>query len=577
MDKKRRIGSGPYYSFNDYVNLKTEDFPEEKAVYLSRLGINELTDQGIGGSLHDFVHSDVFPFQNPPDPEFQRKVKAMSALCKKHGIGQYLFFSEPTLARIPGNIEDYPEEALGMVNRPWGNPRLDRTLCVSSPIVQEHLRSMMKKLVREYPDIKGVQFYNMDGNTWLCTPELCERCRKVCTDSPADEYNPWETQAALVTLLSEAAREERPDFDFRLWGAVHYHGERFDKMIHAARGYTSLVCAWNGSDRDVMIPNNFQPDPAFLISKEVCKERGIPFYMLCEMNNIEQTPKSLPFPFHVCDTLEKCAKWGAENITEIFGIIPEHNPINAIVAKDFAGGDPAEFLANLASRQFGKEAGKLMYLAWVEMKKAFDVWNDLEFSPLSGSQHKLSIGTCVALPDAVLPDVVDKFNEILEILTRVEPWRAENYDRLKKPAFLEKFREMSAHLGKAAELAKEAASKSSEKELIEVCYYKEDARPTQMEYAELNSNSIALAYEISHQRCSMLSAYNLLTGGSIGDYHKLIEEDIAIQEDFIGLLNSFLEMKPCYTRTGMTEQEISDLLDNVGKKIEKLKLFLKSS
>ena len=65
----RKRGSGPYYSFNKYANLSTEDFPEEKAAYLSRLGINQLTDQGVGGYWEQFMHSDVFPFQTPPKPD----------------------------------------------------------------------------------------------------------------------------------------------------------------------------------------------------------------------------------------------------------------------------------------------------------------------------------------------------------------------------------------------------------------------------------------------------------------------------------------------------------------------------
>src|SRR5690606_25901011 len=104
-------------------------------------------------------------------------------------------------------LADYPPEALGTVRRPWGGDAngLSRTLCVNSPIVQEHLRNIIRKLVREYPAVKGAYVYNMDIASWICTPELCERCAVACTDSPPDVYNPWESQAKMVTLLAEAA------------------------------------------------------------------------------------------------------------------------------------------------------------------------------------------------------------------------------------------------------------------------------------------------------------------------------------------------------------------------------------
>jgi len=114
----------------------------------------------------------------------------------------------------------------------------------------------------------------MDASAWLCTPALCDRCRAVCTDSPPNEFTPWETQAKLVTLLAAAAHEENPGFHFRFWGAIHYHGRQFDKMIHAAQGYDSLLSSWNGSDRTVMIPDAAELDPAFILSEEVWPTTG---------------------------------------------------------------------------------------------------------------------------------------------------------------------------------------------------------------------------------------------------------------------------------------------------------------
>jgi hypothetical protein len=455
---------------------------------------------------------------------------------------------------------------------------------------------MMRKLVREYPDIKGVQFYNMDGDCWLCTPGLCERCKKVCTDIPPDEYNPWETQARLVTLLAEAAHAENPDFEFRFWGSVHYHGERFDKMIHAAQGYNSLLSCWNASDRGVMVPDSGELDPTFIISRKICEERAVPLYMIFEFNNLESIPRSLPFPFHVCDALKKFERWGVKYLTEIYGLIPEHNSINALVTREFQWNpdqSPEEFLTSLSVRQFGDLAGPWMYKAWKEMEKAFDVWNDMQFGPLDGSQAYLSIGTAVGPPSPILPDIIKSYTYEIEIRTNVEPWRADWYQKFKEKAFLDKMVQMNAHLSQAAEHAKKSVSTASDKELIVICSYEGvSGRPTRKEYAELNYAPLAIADALCRQRCNMLRAYHLLTeienARAAGDeksargkeklnqYHELIREDIGVQEDFCKLLVGFAAMRPCYTRTSLSDKEVSDLLLTTRAKIDTLKRFLES-
>jgi len=598
----RKRGSGPQYSFNAYVNLAVEDFPEEKAAYLSRLGINQLTDQGIGASLHDFVDSDVFPFQEskadprgiqPRPVDFRRKVKAMSALCQKYGIDHYIFLSEPVVPTAVGRVEDYPKEALGAVKRPWGGSKegSDLTLCVSSPIVQRHLRHMMGKFVREYPDVKGVIFYNMDMHHWICTPDLCSRCKAVCTDSPGDVYNPWETQANLITLLADAAHEESPSFDFRLWGAVHYHGERFEKMIHAAKGYNSLLAGWSASDRSIMVPDAAVRDPAFIITQQVCEERGIPAYVAFEFNNLETVPKSLGFPFHAVDALQKFKRWGVTNTTEIYGVVPEHNSINALVLKEFQWNpdqNPKEVLADLSRRQFGREAGKWMYRAWEEVEKGFDSWNDLQFGPLDGSQFYLSMGTTVALLKPVVPTTADDYG-YLEILTKVEPWRAEGYQKFKSKEFQQNMHRMSAHLAKAAEHAKKAVAAASDREPVATaCYPGTGSRPTQREYAELNYASIALANALCRQKRDMVDAFHLLTElesargagnekvvkGKRRQHHELVRGHIVLQEQFRELLQGFSKMEPCYSRTSLTAREIADLLAVTNVKIGMLQDFL---
>jgi len=592
----RKRGSAPEYYWNP-INSTTEDLPEAKAAYLSRMGVNQWTDQGSGGGgLNDFVTSDLFPFQDPPKADYQRKIRLMASLCKKYGIDFYPFLNEPVLPSMAGDLSKYPQETLGTVKRPWGGGEngIERTLCVSSPLVQQNLQNMMRKFVREYPDVKGVQLYNMDISAWLCTPELCDRCKATCKDSPANAFNPWETQAKLATLLAEAAHDENPDFDFRFWGAIHYHGAHFEKMIHAAKGYSSLISAWTGSDRTVMVPAAAILDPAFTVSRQVCEEQSLPLYMVCETNNLEMIPRSLPFPFDVCNALKQYKDWGVKYIEEGAGPVPDHNTINALVTREFQWNpeqNPEKFLAELSVRQFGKTSGKLMYRAWKEMEKAFHVWDDAESVPfpLAGSQFHLSMGTLFGVPPAIVPDIVDYYDNIIGILTNVEPWLAEGYQEYKTRDFLEKVNSMNRHFARAAGHAEKAVAAASDREFIDIYYY--DAaggRPTCKEYAELNYAPMAIAEAVCTQRCNMIHAYILLAelkqARTAGDeksaaktedrYHELIREDIGVQERFRTLLGGFAQMQPCYTRTTLMDKEIADLVSVTTEKIAKLNEFV---
>jgi len=593
----RKRGSGLHYT-DVIFNAELEVFPEEKAIYLSRLGINQMTDQGIGGTLGKFVRSDVFAFKPAPDPEFQQRAKEMMAVCKKYGIDSYIYLVEPTLEPLADGFASYPEEALGTVRPPWGGDEetgLKRTLCVHSPLAQDYLREMMQKLVREYPDLKGIQLYNLDIGSWLCTPELCERCKAVSTQSPPDAFNPVESQATLVALLSDAAHAERADFDLKFWSTVHYHGEVFEKTMDAARGYDSLMSSWTGSDRSVMVPDAAERTTTCVITQEVGRERAVPFYMLAEFNNFEMLPKSLPFPFHVADALKKYKQWDAENLTEIFGIAAEHNTINALATKAFEW-DPEQpvdgFLADLSRRQFGEAAGELAYQAWEEMEEAFDVWNDVQGPPfpLQGSNFHVKIGTAIGgLPPAILPTIVEYYDSMIEILTNVEPWLAAGYQEHKTKAFLEKMALMNDHLAQAAKYAKDAIAVASHEEFIDITYYEgATGRPTCKEYAELHYAPIAIANALCTQRVNILRAYHILTemeaARSAGEdakaqemenlYHDLVRQDIAQLEQFCALLTGFSQMQPCYTRTSLTEQEITDHLAFTQAKISELKAYL---
>ena len=124
-------------------------------------------------------------------------------------------------------------------------------------------------------------------------------------------------------------------------------------------------------------------------------------------------------------------------------------------------------------------------------------------------------------------------------------------------------------------------------ELIGICEYRGDPVPTRREYAELNYGPIAIANVYCQLRCDMLRAYHQLKeinqADAAGDnttarerrneYYELIGQDIAIRKDFIRLLDRFAAMRPCLTRTSLSEVGIAHQIAYMNAEIAKMEEY----
>ncbi len=570
------------------------ELTEEKVEYYARLGMNGCIDGGgESWELTRFVTSDIFPFQKLPNAALQHRISTISALFQKYGIDYHIMLWEPLLPRVAAEIGDYPAEALGTVKRPWGGDAegKDRTLCVSSPIVQQHYRSLVGKFVREYPAVKGFLFYNLDGNSWLCTPGLCPRCEAVCHDSPPDTPHPWETQAILTDLIAQEARAVRADFKFIHW-ISHFHDEQAEKLVRTSREYSALAYGVKNGDHDVMISDAVQPGGSeFQMLQEVSAEKGAAFHAIYAANAHEVVPNGLPYPFQVADAVKKLTRWNVRHYSGT-GPIPYFNQINALVEKEFLWNpsqDPERFISDLAQRQFGDDAGKLMYDAWREIQSGMEVWNDLVQHPLCGSQTHLGLGFSYFTNDrAPLPEIVKYYDDTMDIFIRVEPFRAEGFNRYKSKEFLEKFRTQRVHLTKAAELSRQAIEQADALSSIDFAYYTEVGVPTKKQYAELNHGPIAIAEAYCRLRVNMLEAYHLLkeieaakqahdsstVAAKERAYHDVLREDIRIRTEFIDLMLRFSALTPTLTRSGLSEKGIAFQIEHMTREIEKMNAYL---
>lgn len=217
------------------------------------------------------------------------------------------------------------------------------------------------------------------------------------------------------------------------------------------------------------------------------------------------------------------------------------------------------------------------------------VWNDLVQHPLCGSQTHLSLGFSYFISArAILPDLVRSYDDTIDILTRVEPFRARDFARYQERTFLERFQSMGVHLAKAAELSRQAVELADPREPIGLAHYPGVAVPTKRAYAELNHAPIAIADTFCRLRTNMLAAYHLLkeidAATAAGDtalaagkeraYHALIHEDIAVRTRFIALLTKFSTMNPALTRTSLSEAGIAKQIAYMETEIARMNTYL---
>lgn len=595
--RKRSDALGHYHNARTY-NFGNDVIDDRKAEYLARLRINQFCAcfdcSDFGNHLSDFVHSDVFPFMRQPSPEAVSKLRDTAATLSKYGIDYIMMTWEPTIPSLFAPVEAYPVEALGTVHRPWGGDEnhMDRTLCINSPLVQDHYRNIIGKFIRQFPDVKGLFLYNMDGGSWLCTPELCPRCREALVDSDPTAFNPWENQAKLVTLISEAAHEANPDFTINFWGDVHFHGEPVQKMLETAEGYDYLTTSCMGSDHDIFVTNTEHPCFEVEVTRNIAAARERSAYMYYAYNRLESVQPGLPSPFATVEALQTFHHWGIRNLLEVTGPTPAMNQITALTMRQFQSEpdtDARSWLTELARRQFGADAGPYMYTAWEEIHKAFACWRNVNANPLTGSNFMIRLGlfSNVSGAPSILPEILDQFEAFYyETLSNVEPWRRGAYEEILTSEYLERFCEMEAHLAVAEERAQTAAEKAGSDPVC-ICYYAGDfegiSRHTQFEYARLNLCSIQMTHSMCRQVIHMLRAVVILRNMRdkplckeelLPEYWQLLYEDRVVLEDYASMLKSFLQMRPCLSMTGMCENEIEIYLEDAKKRIAQIDQYL---
>ncbi len=598
--RKRSHGIGYYW--NGYQGMIHDEFTEEKAEYMARLRINQYhgiqDGAGYGPHFFNLVKSPVLPGFRDPDPEYVRKTKKTSRIMREYGIDYFQWLIEPVLPYFGGNVREFPPEVFGRKEPAWWIKKaegMEKTLCINKPLVQEYYFDAAKRFAVEYPDVKGVFLYNNDCEAWFCNPCECEACQKAAVDPVGGRGILWENEMRLQNIIHRGLKAGRADAETLFWPTVHLSNADIAKLLAETTGYSSLATGWDGGDHDAMMAAAAD-EPAFAvrITQEYEKKMHAPLYLYFAFNRTESLPQGFPYPYQMAAAVSRAYRWGIRNTVEGPGLSAHCNSINGLVMKAVET-DPAldvsAYLAEICRAQFGEEAGKLMFEAFGEIKKGMDVWNENRLYPFRGSCNQLSMGPIMNFPESINIDKPGDLRDYLKTYASNSPYiYLKGEEKARTTRFIDQLRENVAHFRRASELAKRAAECAPADRYIGYAYYDVTVegleRPSCREYAEMNYSVIRIAAMFGESRVNLLRSVELTMAMDAAadesakkalhkEHTKLVEKDMAHQQNVLAMFEEFRQRPPYLTRVGITGRQIEDLIRRQREKLEDLADYLR--
>ncbi len=365
-------------------------------------------------TLFNFVPCPEFPGVVPDDVLARNRERMRLYLdwCNLYGLGAAFWLCEMACQGGPWMPEAYREEFLkkfpAEVLSDSGTYQ-GKVLCLAHPLVQQAYRGMVRRLLRDFPELQMFLVFTQDSNAELCSPEQCERHRGV------DKFSQY---SDLLALLQTEANLVRPDFQvlFLIWGWPFRSHPDFLARQAALPPGAGLVTLPDGEawsfDRKLTDPLREQRE---LTRRHKQTLIGYDIFLWGD-DTIFSATDLYDFPLGVAAKLRRWQALGVDGVFDQWGTRCEHNPVNALALRDifFDPGltDPKKALVwaeNLAEELFGEQAGPQIFSAWQEIEKAQQIQSDHCYYWLSLRLNwaKVTLGTPLtleALQQAVLSD-----------------------------------------------------------------------------------------------------------------------------------------------------------------------------
>lgn len=146
-----------------------------------------------------------------------RRMEEFASRCRAHGLELYLYLNEPR-GLPPAFFAEHPDLAgvAEVASRRATSPDLV-ALCISTPVVQDRLRSAVAHVLRHAPTVGGIIALTYSENLTNCfcrdyaEDEQCPRCR---------QSTPGEVNARVVNLIHDGIAEANSTASLLLYAWV---------------------------------------------------------------------------------------------------------------------------------------------------------------------------------------------------------------------------------------------------------------------------------------------------------------------------------------------------------------------
>jgi hypothetical protein len=460
-----------------------------------------------GGELYALSQSEAIPelkARRIPG-SLEANQKGMPAL-REYGLKAYAWLS--TRQKFPKDdpvFQAHPEIRGALT---WSADG-EYTLCTSHPLVRRYLTESVKGLFEALPELQGVALIIGGEGFYHCHMRAfgaekghtnCERCEPLGAEQAV---------ADLVNALAEAARSVNPHAEVVAWP---YSAEHVWAADNAVSGFleklgpgTALFTEIEKSEflekprgvRKSLWDYSIDligPGPRAEKQIATCKRHGIPVYLKSEPELGFEAPRlpQIPCMDRWADRAEALASCGADGAWVFPAFRPFYGTSTGEINK-FLWWDPVpereELLAQLASRIAGKQAGPLLREAWKEVSEAIP-WSP-ELPPYyTGPYYLGPMHPMCASREAELPEVFDGYYLFLAEMTDAAGTKKHptyfKDPRGDAPVFLEYYRKMEEHLGRAADLIEQASPLVQDRHRLT---FEAEASPTLFFYRTARSHA----------------------------------------------------------------------------------------
>ena len=355
--------------------------------YISHLGATHclMTHDWQGDHRHfqQYIKSEIFPnaMKSEQVEEKHRQLRELIEDCKDYGLEPALWITElPCQGGAWVNestrqefLTHYLEDVLSECGTYQG-----KVLCFSHPKVQEYYRELVTGFFKDFPEVSLLFVFGLDAGGEFCDPKQCSRCKGMSKFSQRDRF---------LKFLIEEGTKLRPGLRVLTtsWGWQDINSEEFLRRQTELPEESGLFMAAQSDGWQMERQNHDFLKQA----RQICKEKNqwfIGYDNLHWGDDTEHRIKDIQdFPLGIAAKLARWDRLKVDGVFDHWGTYCEEISCNSVACREFFMNPRADregVCRNIAEKQFGKQAGPLVYLSWQALENAHRILsNGCVFAP----------------------------------------------------------------------------------------------------------------------------------------------------------------------------------------------------